>query len=121
MRCRGVQGVAITAFLGGFLCSGLLRVTPYCAPGGVRVVSISPLLSGSGTERCATRHTTRRRQHSTITPRAPSLIRPNTHLSEARQSGSRGSFVRASRPLPWSERIVQFEPGDRCSVAAQSV
>src|SRR5918995_972726 len=34
--------VAIPAHLGGFLCSGLLPVAPYCVPGGVRVVSISP-------------------------------------------------------------------------------
>jgi hypothetical protein len=39
MRCRGVQGVAKPAFLGGFLCCGLLRVAPYCAPSGIRVVS----------------------------------------------------------------------------------
>src|SRR5215211_4893959 len=42
MRCRGLPGVANPAFLGGFLFSGLLRVAPYCAPGGIRVVSISP-------------------------------------------------------------------------------
>src|SRR5215217_2970115 len=27
----------------GFLCSGLQCVAPYCAPGGIRVVSMSPL------------------------------------------------------------------------------
>ena len=27
-------------FLGGFFCTGLLSVAPYCAPGGIRVVSI---------------------------------------------------------------------------------
>jgi hypothetical protein len=27
------------AFLSDFLCSGLLRVAPYCVPGGIRVVS----------------------------------------------------------------------------------
>ena len=44
MCCRGVQGIAIPAFLGDFLCSGLLRVAPYCVPGGVRVVSTGILL-----------------------------------------------------------------------------
>jgi hypothetical protein len=39
MRCRGLLRLANTAFLGSFLCSGLLRVAPYCAPGGIRVVS----------------------------------------------------------------------------------
>jgi hypothetical protein len=39
MRCGGLHRNANPAFLGGFLCSGLLRVAPYCAPGGIRVVS----------------------------------------------------------------------------------
>jgi hypothetical protein len=39
MRCRGLHEVANPASLGGFLCSGLLSVAPYCAPGGIRVVS----------------------------------------------------------------------------------
>jgi hypothetical protein len=42
VRCRGVQEIANPAFLGGFLCSGVLSVAPYCVPDGVRVVSISP-------------------------------------------------------------------------------
>src|SRR5215218_1146145 len=42
MCCRGVQGIANPAFLGGFLCSGLLRVAPYCVRSGIRVVSTSP-------------------------------------------------------------------------------
>ena len=42
MRCGGLQGLAKPLYLGGFLCSGLLRVAPYCVPGGVRVVSILP-------------------------------------------------------------------------------
>src|SRR5215213_5721449 len=41
MRCRGLPRVANPAFLGEFLCSDLLRVAPYCAPGDIRVVSIS--------------------------------------------------------------------------------
>jgi hypothetical protein len=41
MRCRDVQGFANAAFLGGFLCSGLLRVAPYRVPSGVKVVSAS--------------------------------------------------------------------------------
>jgi hypothetical protein len=39
MRCRGLQEFANAAFLGRFLFLGLLRVAPYCVPGGVRVVS----------------------------------------------------------------------------------
>src|ERR671917_972622 len=39
MCCGGLLGVANPAFLGWFLCSGLLSVAPYCAPGGIRVVS----------------------------------------------------------------------------------
>jgi hypothetical protein len=34
-----VQEVANPAFSGGFLCSGLPHVAPYCVPGGVRMVS----------------------------------------------------------------------------------
>src|SRR5215207_11017617 len=34
-----MQGIANCAYLSGFLCSGLLSVAPYSAPGGVRVVS----------------------------------------------------------------------------------
>ena len=40
MRCRGMQRLANDAYLSGFLCSALLRVAPYCVPGGIRVVSI---------------------------------------------------------------------------------
>jgi len=39
MRCSGLPKVANTAFLSRFLFSGLPCVAPYCAPGGVRVVS----------------------------------------------------------------------------------
>ena len=39
MRCRGVHRLANPPFLSGFLCSGLLRVAPYCALSGIRVVS----------------------------------------------------------------------------------
>jgi len=39
MRCRGLQRIAKPAYLSRFLFSGLLRVAPYCVPGGVRVVS----------------------------------------------------------------------------------
>jgi hypothetical protein len=34
-----LQRLANPAYLGGFLFSGLLRVAPYCVPGGIRVVS----------------------------------------------------------------------------------
>src|SRR5215217_619478 len=36
MRCRSLHGLANPAYLGGFLCSALLRVAPYCVPSGVR-------------------------------------------------------------------------------------
>jgi hypothetical protein len=39
MRCRGLHGVAKPAFLSAFPFPALLRVAPYCVPGGVRVVS----------------------------------------------------------------------------------
>src|SRR5215204_5593968 len=39
MHCRGLHGFGKPAYLGGFLCCGLLRVAPYCVPGGIRVVS----------------------------------------------------------------------------------
>src|SRR5215213_9481961 len=41
MCCRGVHRIANPAFLRSFLCSGLQCVAQCCAPGGVRVVSIS--------------------------------------------------------------------------------
>jgi hypothetical protein len=34
-----LQELANAAFLKGFLCSGLPCVAPYCAPGGIRMVS----------------------------------------------------------------------------------
>ena len=45
MRCWGLPEVANPVYLEGFLCLGLLYVAPYCVPGGVRVVSISPSYS----------------------------------------------------------------------------
>src|SRR5687768_13280075 len=42
MRCRGLQRLANAAYLEGFPFPALLRVAPYCVPGGVRVVSTSP-------------------------------------------------------------------------------
>jgi hypothetical protein len=39
MRCRGLHSLANLAYLSGFLRSGLLSIAPYCAPGGIRVVS----------------------------------------------------------------------------------
>src|SRR5215211_3975765 len=38
----GVQELANAAYLSGFLCSELLRVAPYCVPGGIRVISTAP-------------------------------------------------------------------------------
>jgi hypothetical protein len=35
-----VQGVADAAYLEGFPFPALLHIAPYCAPGGIRVVSI---------------------------------------------------------------------------------
>ena len=40
--CRGLQWLAIPVYLSRFLFSGLLRVAPYCAPDGIRVVSTLP-------------------------------------------------------------------------------
>src|SRR5215208_7662251 len=42
MRCRGLPSIAKPTFLGRFLFSGLPSVAPYCAPGGIRVVSTAP-------------------------------------------------------------------------------
>jgi hypothetical protein len=39
MRCRGLHGLANTAYLSGFLFSGLPSVALYCVPSGVKVVS----------------------------------------------------------------------------------
>src|SRR5215204_6303145 len=39
MHCRGLHGAAIAAFPSGFLCCALPYVAPYCAAGGIRVVS----------------------------------------------------------------------------------
>jgi hypothetical protein len=36
---QGCAGVAIPPYLNGFLFSWLLRVAPYCTPGGIRLVS----------------------------------------------------------------------------------
>src|SRR5215203_5406818 len=38
-RCRGLHRLANSAYLSLFLFSTLLRVAPYCVPGGIRVVS----------------------------------------------------------------------------------
>jgi hypothetical protein len=43
MCCRGLQSLANTPYLKGFLCCALPRVAWYGVPGGVRVVSISPM------------------------------------------------------------------------------
>ena len=39
MHCGGLHGFANTAYLEGFPFSGLLSVAPYCAAGGIRLVS----------------------------------------------------------------------------------
>ena len=39
MCCRRLQGAAKPAFLSRFLFCGLPSVAPYCAPGGIRLVS----------------------------------------------------------------------------------
>src|SRR5215204_1051343 len=53
MRCRGVQGVANAAYLEGFPFPALPPVAPYCAPGGIRMVSKWPFLrlARTGTRR----------------------------------------------------------------------
>src|ERR671910_922078 len=48
-RCRGLHEGATLPFLGRFHFSGLLSVAPYCAPGGIRVVSTgSPVIPRAG-------------------------------------------------------------------------
>jgi hypothetical protein len=42
MCCRGLHELANAPYLSRFLFSGLPCVAPYCAPGGVRVVSKLP-------------------------------------------------------------------------------
>src|SRR5215207_4885927 len=46
MRCRGLHRLANPPYLKGFPFSTLLRVAPYCVPGGIRVVSKGPSVSG---------------------------------------------------------------------------
>src|SRR5215211_6291341 len=46
-----MQGIANPAYLGDLLCSGLLRVAPYCVPGGIRVVSGARVLRNSPTRK----------------------------------------------------------------------
>src|SRR5215212_1515526 len=48
-RCRGLPRVANPRYLSRFLFPALLSVAPYCAPGGVRVVSGSSGLGVAGT------------------------------------------------------------------------
>src|SRR5215217_2685362 len=38
-RCRVLHGIAVFPYLSRFLFPGLPCIAPYCAPGGVRVVS----------------------------------------------------------------------------------
>ena len=45
MGCWALQGFANAAYLEGFPFPALLRVAPYCVPGGIRVVSKDPGLS----------------------------------------------------------------------------
>src|SRR5829696_6690375 len=52
-RCRDVQGIANTAYLEGFPFPALLRVAPYCVPGGIRVVSGARVLRNSPTRKKA--------------------------------------------------------------------
>src|SRR5918994_5273217 len=42
--CCVLQRFANSAYLGDFLYPGLARVASYCAPGGIRVVSLSPFI-----------------------------------------------------------------------------
>jgi hypothetical protein len=45
MRCRGAHRLALPPFLSGFLCSGLLRVAPYCVPGIGESTRLAPRLA----------------------------------------------------------------------------
>ena len=53
MRCRGVQWDANAAHLEGFPFPALLRVAPYCVPGGIRLVSGARSLRNSPTRKKA--------------------------------------------------------------------
>src|SRR5687767_13905932 len=52
-RCRGLQRAAIPPYLKGFPFSTLLRIAPYCVPGGIRVVSEARVLRTSPTRKKA--------------------------------------------------------------------
>src|SRR5215207_11644788 len=78
MCCGGLHGVANPAYLEGFPFPALLSVAPYCAPGGVRVVSISPTRPqpalprsrhGSSTHRRALRSTRIQRTGKLYSPK----------------------------------------------------
>src|SRR5215203_5915191 len=53
MCCRGLQRLANTAYLEGFPFPALLRVAPYCVPGGIRMVSKASVLRNSPTRKKA--------------------------------------------------------------------
>src|SRR5215211_6550786 len=44
MRCRGLHGRANPVYLSRLLFSDLQSVAPYCVPGGITLISISPFL-----------------------------------------------------------------------------
>jgi hypothetical protein len=102
----GVHRLANPAYLSRFLFSGLLRVAPYCVPGGIRVVSILPsyMASTKGFVRCEGMNARRR-----VPSASPSCL----PLPSSRRAGF--------RPLPLPglghiERHANEAVGSRAAV-----
>src|SRR5215216_1109225 len=97
-RCRGVQRLANPAYLKGFLFSALLRVAPYCVPGGIRVVSMSPSYRSSTKSSLrfssvvAQGAATKRRAPAASSPLLPSSVR-------------RSALASPSHPAAWQRRL----------------
>jgi hypothetical protein len=101
-----VHRLANPAYLSRFLFSGLLRVAPYCVPGGIRVVSILPsyMASTKGFVRCEGMNARRR-----VPSASPSCL----PLPSSRRAGF--------RPLPLPglghiERHANEAVGSRAAV-----
>src|SRR5215218_127057 len=98
MCCSGLHRVANHAFLGGFLCSGLQCVAPYCAPGGVRVVS-----GGSGWSLAATAilgALELRASYSNVTDAQRSAPRHRAHLPDPKRVASRSASRAPEESIP---------------------
>src|SRR5918998_325899 len=100
---NALQSLAYLAYLKGILFSGLLRVAPYCVPGGVEVVSIEAHLLHGCAHSChapEARPAPRQvRQHTPI-PR-PLLALDTEHGPSYRRGDERGVGLGAIR-LPFA-------------------